>query len=322
MVTPTLNFPNIRNRVVFTVIVLYVLRTSSAQSSDQVVSHRFERRLGLRFQCNVSEEVLLAAPVDLLLSCATACASLTNCKSFNIISAWEKPNSCSFCPAQNITDLMFGGSVANKTHSETWLRRAARYIYPAEKQELSAPGALEVGTLVVVKGTAPTTMPRKFAVDFYNKEQGVKTLVLLRFVRFVDTTNFIRANSKVDGNWITANQREAAPGLFPFAEGEDFEISLHPLEGNGIPGIEHRLPTQKSKVDGKWITANQRDAAPGLFPFAEGEDYEINVLTTAQGYKIYVNGVYVMTYDVSIATAGLADAIMCLFSLEVTYISY
>ena len=45
------------------------------------------------------------------------------------------------------------------------------------------------------------------------------------------------------------------------------------------------------------------DAALNFNPFVEGEDYEIDVLSTRHGFVFYVNGLYVLTYNITISCA-------------------
>ena len=54
-----------------------------------------------------------------------------------------------------------------------------------------------------------------------------------------------------------------------------------------------------------WVDSDGiRRAAPDFNPFVEGEDYEIDILPTRHGYVIYVDGLYALTYDVTISLAG------------------
>ena len=229
-----------------------------------VVNKRFERLTGTYFQCSATLQMLLVSPN--LLNCALACLRLEDCTSFTTTAAAAgKLDSCAYCPDQSIAGLMVDPF---ENHTETWTYRVAHYTDPPIKTVLSTPGAGTIGRLVTVKGTVPVPMPKKFVVDFL-KQAGRE--VILRFARYAETTNYIRLNAKTDG---------------------------------------------------KWSKQNIRDAAPGLFPFTEGEDYEIDVLTTRRGFMIYINSIYVMTYNVTISKAELIDAMLYKFEEEVSAIIF
>ena len=152
--------------------------------------------------------------------------------------------------------------------TETWTYRVAHYTDPPIRTVLSTPGAGTIGKLVTVKGTVQVPMASKFVVDFL-KKAGMK--IILRVARHAGTTNFIRVNSKIDNKW-----------------------SLETI----------------------------RDAAPGFFPFTEGEDYEIDVLTTRSGFMIYINSLYMMTYNVTISMAESVDSMIYRFQDELSAICF
>ncbi|GFS15380.1 galectin [Elysia marginata] len=78
-----------------------------------------------------------------------------------------------------------------------------------------------------------------------------------------------------------------------------------------------------SKLSGRsWSSDTERDFPVELFPFAEGEPYEINLLTTSGGFAVYVNGVYIMTYDLSISKAKTIDSMRLKFGAELHYVSF
>ena len=64
------------------------------------------------------------------------------------------------------------------------------------------------------------------------------------------------------------------------------------------------------------------DAASEFNPYAEGEDYEVDVLTTRHGFVIYVNGQYVLTYNLTICLAGDVAAIRFKEEPEIYDISF
>ena len=255
-------------RVLF-VSFLSVLTLVTTNNPQVVVNKQFERLTGRHFQCSTTMQVLLVPPN--LLNCARACLKLEDCTSFTTTTttttaaAARKLDSCAYCPDQNISGLMVDPF---ENHTETWTYRVAHYTDPPTKTVLSTPGAGTIGKLVTVKGTAQVPMPSKFVVDFL-KEAGRK--VILRVARYAETTNFIRVNSKIDNKW-----------------------SLETI----------------------------RDATPGFFPFAEGEDYEIDVLTTRSGFMIYINSLYMMTYNVTISMAESVDSMIYRFQDELSAICF
>ncbi|KAK3772479.1 hypothetical protein RRG08_043694 [Elysia crispata] len=249
----------------FSVLLLVTPNNSHAV----VVSKRFERLTGTYFQCSATLQMFLVSPN--LLNCALACLRLEDCTSFTTtttittVAAAGKLDSCAYCPDQSIAGLMFDPF---ESHTETWIYRVAHYTDPPFRTVLSTPGAGTIGRLVTVKGTVSVPMPEKFVLDFL-KKAGRE--VILRFTRYAETTNYIRVNAKTDG---------------------------------------------------EWSQENIRDAAPALFPFTEGEDYEIDVLTTRRGFMIYINSIYVMTYNVTISNAELIDAMHYRFAEEVSAIIF
>ncbi|GFS02898.1 galectin-3 [Elysia marginata] len=197
------------------------------------------------------------------VQCARACLNLEACTAFTFSDGVQ--GSCSFCPAENITALVFTPA---DNHTETWVRRYGQFINPVRKQYLPIPGGGSPGRLVVVKGTALVPMPRKISLEFLNEEQGV---VVLKFSRYIDRINHIRLNAKIGDTWDQATKRN--------------------------------VPEE-------------------LFPFAEGEDYEINFLMTSRGFAVYVNDRYLMTYNMTISYAGLIDTIEVRCLQELRHISF
>ncbi|KAK3763263.1 hypothetical protein RRG08_028173 [Elysia crispata] len=78
-------------------------------------------------------------------------------------------------------------------------------------------------------------------------------------------------------------------------------------------------------IDSTYLTNkgdNIVNPVPTLFPFAEGEPYEINILITRYGFVVYVEGIYVYTYNVTISYAADIDFVVYQFESEVYEISF
>ncbi|GFR71271.1 galectin [Elysia marginata] len=259
----------LRYHAVYVGLVDTLVFLHMASSSVDFVSKRYESFPDRHFTCGVPLQLLdgEGGGGNKRLTCALACQELAACTSFTFTK--EAEGSCAFCPAKNITALVF---TPKDNQTESWIRRSGHYLKPVHEQVLDIPGAGAAGGLIVVKGTASTPLHWKRFMDLFNKKQET---IMLRFIRFAESPNsnasFIRLNSMFNDTWSVETERNL------------------PLE---------------------------------LFPFAEGENYEINFLTTSHGFIVYVNGVYLITYSLSISKAEFIDSMRLKFGPELNYVSF
>ena len=247
--------------------ILHVL-SNLATFSDAVMAKQFmilERR---HFTCELTEQPPQFTTSKSLLECAAACncQDIDDCMSFTFDpSASVK---CSYCPAQNITGIIFGApNTRAKTYYVPWTGHLQN---PKPKKDISSPGMGKIGRLILIKGKTPVPVPYQMVIDFMDK---VDKSVILRFGRYVNNTG-------------------------------------------------HRYIRLSSRVTSQWPDENRRYAPLGLFPFAEGVDYQIDILTSRHGFAVYVDGVYILTYNVSISRAGLIDITRHRFQPEITDIFF
>ena len=134
----------------------------SCACSDRVVSTRFEKLPGRNFTCDVTSTSLSTSTVN-AVHCALACTALEDCKNFALTTGYQ--SSCVYCPAKNITGLT-SATIEESVQTRTWVALAVQYTDPPLRTDLPAPGVGATGTLVVVRGSVPVPIPRKFTIDF------------------------------------------------------------------------------------------------------------------------------------------------------------
>ena len=249
-------------------LVVYILHVLSAFISsacpERVVSTRFEKLPDRHFTCDVTSTSLSTSTVN-AVNCALSCSALEDCKNFAITTGYQ--SSCVYCPAKNITGLT-SATIEENVQTRTWVALAVQYTDPPLRTDLPAPGVGATGTLIVVRGSTPVPIPRKFTLDFLHRAENK---IILRFSRYAEGTNFIRMHARLNGMWEN----------------------------------KYRVDVQQ-----------------GLFPFTEGHSYRIDFIITKQGFVVYVNDVYLMTYDKTVSLLSSIDTIFYKFEHEVSDISF